>query len=110
TGPNMLLTVILQPIAGRSPHYWFGPPAQDGRPFAFDVLLHRGMGPGGILWRPSGTQGWSSLDGASAWGIDRLNWPSHCTVGAKGLSDGAAFEGADLDLTLSWNGVAQTSD
>ena len=100
-GVEMQLTVILQPIAGRSPHYWLGPSINDDRPFDIDVLLHRGMGPGGILWRSSGARDWSSLSGSSAWGTERLEWPGWCAVGGVSSTGDVPFLGTNLRVALS---------
>jgi len=100
-GAKTQLTVILQPSSGRSPHYWFGPEIDHNRPFEFDVLLHQGMGPGGILWRSPATPYWSSFSGSSAWGIERLAWPSHCSVGLASSANNTPFRGNGLCLGLS---------
>lgn len=100
-GASMQLAVILQPIAGRSPHYWFGPCVHDNQPFEFEVLLHRHMGPGGILWRSEATTDWSSFSGSSAWGIERLEWPFGCGVGTTSTDD-ITFQGDNLQLALAY--------
>lgn len=100
-GAKMQLTVVLQPIAGRSPHYWFGPSVDDQEPFDLDILLHRGMGPGGILWRSPTSPNWSSFSGSSAWGLERLTWPSCCRVGITSPDEEAPFLGTNLRLALS---------
>ena len=104
-GAKMQLTAILQPLSGRSPHYWFGPDVDHDRPFGFEILLHKGMGPGGILWRSSVTPYWSSLTGSSAWGIERLVWPSCCSVGMATSADNTPFQGVGLCLGLSSAGI-----
>lgn len=80
-GPEQVLTVIIGPEPGRSPHYWIGPACAAGSPFAFQLLVHTGMGPGGILLRPGDDGPWSSLSAASPWGAERLAWPECWTAG-----------------------------
>ncbi|MEM9439474.1 MAG: hypothetical protein AAGA73_03420 [Pseudomonadota bacterium] len=100
-GATMQLTVVLQPIAGRSPHYWLGPVVDEHQPFELDLLLHRGMGPGGILWRSPTSPNWSSFTGSSAWGLERLSWPTSCTVGVTCTVEDAPFLGPSLNVALS---------
>lgn len=105
-GPKMELTVILQPISGRSPHHWFGPSMDPNRPFEFELLFHRQMGPGGILWRSGPDAAWSTLDHRSAWGLERLIWPAVFTVGelpsklVQKDEDRLAFRGEGLEVVL----------
>ncbi len=96
-GRDQQLTAILQPTPGRSPHYWFGPTLSPDAPFDLQIMLHRDMGPGGLMWRAGDTHPWSSLDGVSAWGLERLTWPTHCCAG-----DGT-FQGTDLRLACGWS-------
>lgn len=99
-GKGMQLTAILQPMAGRSPYYWFGPSIQDQQPFEIELLLHRGMGPGGILWRSPTSPDWSSFQGFSARGLERLEWPDGCIVGAA-IGDAASSSGTEVEAFLS---------
>jgi hypothetical protein len=80
-GPEQVLTVILAPEAGRSPHYWWGPGLTPGVPFELHLLLHTGMGPGGVMLRTHEDASWTSLSAASAWGADRIVWPDRWSVG-----------------------------
>lgn len=81
SGPAQRLMVILEPEPGRSPHYWVGPPVTADAPFDMQLLVHPGMGPGGLLHRLSGDDRWTSLRAASAWGAERLDWPGEWSVG-----------------------------
>src|SRR5262249_23733307 len=81
TGCENRLMVLLSPASGRSPHSWQGPTFPTGERFVFQIAIHTGMGPGGILWRRDDNSPWSSLTGASPWGADRLSWPRSLTVG-----------------------------
>ena len=80
-GPEQRLTVILEPEPGRSPHYWVGPAIEASAPFDIQLLVHPGMGPGGLLYRLAADAPWSSLSAASAWGAERLDWPERWSVG-----------------------------
>jgi hypothetical protein len=100
TGPENRLTVLLAPQPGRSPHRWHGPVLESGRPFSLQVAVHTGMGPGGLLWRWQDDAPWSSLQGASPWGAERLVWPSHWSIGhAKRGPDDHPFRGWHLQTT-----------
>jgi hypothetical protein len=80
-GLEQRLTVIIGPEPGRSPHYWQGPSLAPDAPFDLKVLIHTGMGPGGILYSTSDDARWSSLAAASPWGAERLQWPERWSVG-----------------------------
>jgi hypothetical protein len=96
-GPEQRLGVLLSPQPGRSPHLWHGPTLTPGAPFAIEVALHTGMGPGGILWRSDERAPWSSLTGASSWGAERLTWPQHWALGhGRRGSDERLFRGEQL--------------
>ena len=99
-GRDQRLVVALQPTPGRSPHQWLGPAMAPDAPFSFQLMLHPGLGPGGVLWRPTAAAGWSTLEGASAWGPERLQWPDSLVVGRDGR-DETKFRGADLDIRLA---------
>ena len=100
SGPAQHLMVILEPEPGRSPHYWVGPPVRADAPFDIQLLVHPGMGPGGLLYRLSGDDRWTSLSAASAWGAERLDWPGEWSVGhgQQGPGD-RAFLGRDLTVS-----------
>lgn len=101
TGADQQVTVTLAPVAGRSPHYWFGPALGADAAFDIDLAIHTGMGPGGLLWRRPG-QAWTSLASTSAWGAERLHWRESWTVGhgASGEAD-TPFLGPDLTVHTS---------
>ncbi len=96
-GPNRRLTVSLQPQQGRSPHCWLGPSLEARRPFDIQLALHSGMGPGGVLWRADDESPWSTLDGASPWGPERLDWHGSWRVGETADGD-MPFAGDGLDV------------
>ncbi|WP_299682571.1 metallophosphoesterase [uncultured Roseobacter sp.] len=100
-GQKMQLTVVMQPQRGRSPHQWLGPCFADGEELDLELMLHSGMGPGGILWRKTGTDIWNGLVGMSAWGIERLIWPKTLSVGEHGNNDtDTRFAGSSLSLSI----------
>ena len=82
-GPGQALTAIIvgETGPGRSPHYWTGPAIAPGAPFRFELLVHTGMGPGGILHRSGRDGRGSSLSAASPWGAERVAWPERWSVG-----------------------------
>jgi GNAT superfamily N-acetyltransferase len=102
SGPAQRLMVILEPEPGRSPHYWIGPPVTADAPFDIQLLVHPGMGPGGLLYRLSGDDRWTSLSAASAWGAERLDWPDDWSLGhgQQGPGD-RAFLGRNLAITAA---------
>ena len=97
SGVDQRLTALLSPQANRSPHRWTGPPLPADRRFSIQFALHSGMGPGGLLWRWSDAQAWSSLLGASAWGVERLPWSKQWHIGETASQP--PFRGRDLRLT-----------
>lgn len=96
-GREQRLALSLAPQPGRSPHLWTGPILPPHQPFSCQLALHSGMGPGGLLWRWNEETPWSSLRGASAWGVERLPNTTHCTVGhaQRGQTD-RPFRGSAL--------------
>jgi hypothetical protein len=98
-GPDQRLMVVVGPEPGRSPHVWHGPAMVPGTAFALQMLLHAGLGPGGVMLRQDGL--WSSLAAASPWGLERLDWPPLWAVGhgQDGPGD-RAFLGAELKVEV----------
>ncbi len=97
-GKEALLTVIMAPWRGNSPHVWIGPAFNAARDFDVQLALHNGMGPGGVLWRAGDGDPWSTMAGASPWGSERLDWSGRWTVGHAGQSDRMPFVGQDLHV------------
>ena len=66
------------------------------------LALHPDMGPGGLLWRSGDGAPWTSLEGASAWGVEQLVWPECWSVGhgQNGPAD-RPFAGSRLDVTFT---------
>ena len=101
-GPEQRLSVLLAPQVGRSPHLWTGPAVPAGAPFHFQLLLHPGMGPGGLLWRPDPSAPWTSLTCASAWGLARLPAITNLSVGCgKGNAVERPWLGLELSVSLA---------
>lgn len=101
-GPEHRLSALLAPQVGRSPHLWTGPAVPVGAPFHLQLMLHPGMGPGGLLWRPDAGSPWTSLTCASAWGLGRLSATANLSVGCgKGDVRDRAWDGAELRVQLA---------
>jgi hypothetical protein len=96
-GEEQRLTVIIHNTPGRSPHYWNGPAIEPGRPFNIHLMLHAGMGPGGIMFKLAADQRWSSMTAASPWGLERLSPSDQWIIGhADGGPADRPFEGVGL--------------
>jgi hypothetical protein len=101
-GPDQTLTVILGPEPGRSPHYWVGPSASTDAAFDFQLVIHAGMGPGGVMCRFGAEQRWTSLLAASPWGAERLNWPDRWSIGhGQGGEGDRPFQGLGLSVWVA---------
>ncbi|MEM7179216.1 MAG: hypothetical protein AAF503_16100 [Pseudomonadota bacterium] len=101
-GRDQQLTIVLQPETGRSPHQWLGPSLAGAETFDLEIVIEPDMGPGGFLWRDSGSTIWTGLHGQSAWGAGRLDWPDRLCVGARtGTADEMRFAGAALSVEIA---------
>jgi hypothetical protein len=99
-GPGQRLHVVVGPEPGRSPHVWHGPAMAPGADFALEMLLHAGMGPGGVMLRRDGV--WSSLTAASPWGLERLDWPPVWAVGhGQDGPEDRVFAGSGLRVDVA---------
>ncbi len=99
SGPGQRLTVDLSPEHGRSPHTWHGRAFGPNVAFSLNLVVHAGMGPGGLLVRYDGEETYTSLTGASAWGAERLRWPELWSVAqGRNGSDDRPFLGAVLNV------------
>jgi hypothetical protein len=90
------LVVNLLPVSGEGAQRWEG--AVFAEPtFDFQVLLHPGMGPGGVLFRKGEGDGWSSLFSTSARGLENAKHPVQWRLGAaqSGVTD-KPFRGTNL--------------
>jgi hypothetical protein len=99
-GCTQRLTVILASDPGRSPHYWAGPLLAAGEPFDLRLLLHAGMGPGGIMYKRAPDDAWQSCAAASAWGLERMRPAQAWSIGHGGGPDRAPFQGDELAAAL----------
>jgi hypothetical protein len=101
-GQDQRLTVTMAPMPRRSPHYWLGPTFAPGEPFDFQLLIHGGMGPGGIICRTTPDAAWSSLASASPWGAERLTWPARWCVGhSQAGAHDRPFKGSHLTVAMA---------
>jgi len=101
-GPQQRLTIILGPEPHRSPHYWIGSPVIPEADFDLQLMIHTGMGPGGVMVRIGTEPNWSSMAAASPWGAERLNWPPRWSIGhSQGGGDDRAFLGRDLKIQVA---------
>lgn len=81
-GHDHHLTLALNPRPNRSPHYWHHPVLPAHKPFKVQFAIHSGMTAGGLLWRWDDGDPWSTMTGASPWGVERLRWSHDWTIGA----------------------------
>ncbi len=81
TGQDGRLMVKMNPTPGRSPHTWIGSTIDLNQPFNIQIAFHTGMSAGGILWRLDDNEVWTSFDGISYWGAERLSWGQYWSVG-----------------------------
>ena len=102
-GMDQRIAVLMRHTPGRSPHLWLGPSLSAGGVFDLQVALHPGMGPGGVLFRATGEDRWSSLKAASPWGSERLAWPAYWSVGHD-RNDPLSQPFRGTDLKVSWSG------
>src|SRR5262249_51260537 len=94
-GEDQRLTVIVNPEMGRSPPYWSGPGIKFAKGFDIQLMLHAGMGPGGIMFREA--DGWTSLASASPWGLERLKPSQGWIIGhGQGGPNDCSFQGIGL--------------
>lgn len=93
------LVVEVVPQIGDGPAIWCGPRLAPGARFAVEIGLHPGMGPGGILWRHTGSECWSSLESPSARGLESAVSPVQWAVGhGPGGPGDTPFRGRDLEV------------
>lgn len=93
------LVVRLLPESGGAQQTWMGPEMGAGGAFDFQLALHAGMGPGGVLYRNADASPWSSLESPSTKGAESLTWPPNWEIGhdLSGPSD-RPFTGEDLEV------------
>ena len=104
---SMRLRVDLQTQSGYSADHWLGPRLKPGEPFRFELALHSGMGPGGVLYRPvspNSPSEWSSLETESSKGCEDMVWPPTWVLGHGHYSpDHDRWTGEKLNL--EWSGM-----
>jgi len=110
-GVEQTLTLIVGRDPGRSPIYWFGPNLPAGHDFDIHVAFCPDMGPGGVLFRHHDDVNWSSLNGATATGLERLTWPSRWSVGrGQGGRDDRPYCGTSLRASIALPASQQPLD
>ena len=100
-GGSQRIVVRLQPVSGSGVDTWTGPVIETDLPFDFQIAMHAGMGPGGVLYREDDSAEWSSMKSSSARGAELLMWPARWLVGhgPSGKLD-APFTGIGLQVSL----------
>jgi hypothetical protein len=63
-------------LPGQGVRRWRGPAIDFADPAPLQLAFHPGMGPGGILWRWTDKDAWSSMESASASGLEAFRWPA----------------------------------
>lgn len=98
-GTNRLVMRMV-PKAGWGTQQWWGPVLPANTPINGHLALHRGMGPGGVLWCDRNkTDNWTSLFSYSPWGAEQLIGSDKWSVGhgASGSMD-KPFLGSSLSV------------
>jgi hypothetical protein len=94
-------TVRLVPQSGHGWQSWTGPVVQEGAAFDFQLALHPGMGPGGVLLREADGAPWESLPSTSSKGAEDLTWPRSWAVG-EAQSGPTDWPFLGKDLRVNW--------
>jgi hypothetical protein len=103
------LEVRISPRRGDPALRWLGPPLREG-PLAFDLALHAGLGPGGVLVRGEESQPWSSLESESAYGFDALVWPKRWSAGLAHSGYARTLPPTLLELLNYRTGIVERID
>jgi hypothetical protein len=108
-GDNHRLLVRIVPRSGGSWQEWLGPIVKDNEAFDFQIVLHSGMGPGGVLLRPTDETGWSTLSSHSNKGLEDFHPPSSWTIGhgQSGKTD-RPFDGENLRVAVARQKITTT--
>ncbi|MCL5996346.1 MAG: hypothetical protein M1546_09855 [Chloroflexi bacterium] len=94
------LAVSLIPEPGGGAQVWRGPALTPGQPFAFELAVHTGMGPGGVLCQAGEGSAWSSLRSTSARGAAHMAVPERWALGhAQSGPNDRPFRGSHLQAT-----------
>jgi hypothetical protein len=101
-GDSGRLMVQIVPVAGEGWQVWKGPLLSNDEKFDFQLALHPGMGPGGVLFRKPQELTWSSLMSTSSKGIESLKAPMSWVIGnAQSGSNDRRFAGKDLKIEVA---------
>jgi Calcineurin-like phosphoesterase len=79
------LELRMVPKAGDGDRVWRGPSLGTGGPLALQLLIHTGMGPGGVMYRTREDAPWTSLTTSCSRGAEAMMWPGRWAVG-NGMS------------------------
>jgi hypothetical protein len=100
---SLRVAVRLQVAPGAGVETWRGPALHPGEQFDFQVAVHAGMGPGGVMYRRTDDSEWSTMSSSSARGAELLVWPERWLLGhgRSGAQD-LPFVGANLLASWYW--------
>jgi hypothetical protein len=104
---SLRLRVDIQTQSGYSADHWLGPRFKPGEPFEFELGLHSGMGPGGVMYRAASANGhgeWSSLETESSKGCEDMVWPPTWVTGHGHYSPNHDVWRGEK-VILEWSGV-----
>jgi hypothetical protein len=98
-GTPSRLTVRLIPQSGFGWQTWTGPVIDPSHHFDWQLALHPGLGPGGVLIRSRDDTAWQSLMTTSSKGVEELKWPQSWWLGhgPSGIHDWP-FTGSNLHV------------
>jgi hypothetical protein len=91
TGKENRLTVHLSREMGRSPMHWYGPEIDSNKAIEIELAFHRGLGPGGLLWKWKNSSEWNSLKSSTTMGVHQVQWPSNWFIQHDGDHDISGF-------------------
>lgn len=96
------LELRMVPKAGDGDRVWRGPSFGTGGPLSLQLLIHTGMGPGGIMYRTREDAPWTSMEASTSRGADAMMWPGRWAVGnAMSGPNHLPFRGQNLEVR--WN-------
>jgi hypothetical protein len=101
-GSSLRVAIRLQVAPGAGVETWTGPTLHPGGSFDFQVAVHTGMGPGGVMYRGSEDSEWSTMRSSSARGADLLVWPERWLLG-HGRSGARDLPFVGANLRANWH-------
>jgi hypothetical protein len=100
-GTDHKIEARLVPEPGHGTRVWRGPALGSGGKAGFDLLIHTGLGPGGIMVRSGDGAPWTSLTCSSSSGADAMAWPARWATG-HAISDPEHMPFRGRDLKVKW--------